>query len=322
LWLRNAPAVHDRDDGTAGLPGASRKTASPAGARQQQTGDIVATLVVASARPRTPLPEQSPAVNEQREEWDLPDDPVDTAAISEDVDRMVNSYSRRQVREAQDRVTSRWPRYADVREQYVRELASTLDLEHFSCDQMIDLAVAFRESFWAQGGDLAAHSYRLAYRARALLEQARQHFPDNLSILDELIETIQSTDLTLRFDPGQKRDVPNEAARQDLQNLRQQQWALVQSQRQAGRALCMQDFVCACDLAYLLQAKNTPASKQVVRWLRDTDDGTWHQYQKLLQEWEDNLDRGYNLAFHIYPLGPGKYRYERRLPSFRGPADR
>jgi hypothetical protein len=221
---------------------------------------------------------------------------------------------------------SQWPSYADVREQYVKELASKPDLEHLSCDEMIDLAVAFRQSFWVQGGDLAAHSYRLAYLARALLEEAHQRFPDNLDILDELIEAIQSTDLILKSDPVEKHDGPNETVRQELQNLRQQQWAIVQSQRQAGRAPRMQDFVCACDLAYLLQARNKPASKQIVRWLRDTDDGTWRQYQELLQRWEEGLDRGVHFGFGIYQtssrLGPERHRYGRRLPSFRGPPDR
>ncbi len=317
LGLRMAPAGYDRDEGAAAPSAPDSQTASPAATYPQQTPGATAALTVASPRPEAPRPEPPSAAEKGLDELGLTD---------EDLAAAMDNYTRRQVREAQDQAMSQWPSYAQVRDQYVTELSSTLDLEHLSCAQMLDLAVAFRQSFWVQGGDLAAHSYRLAYLARALLEQAHQRFPDDLNILDELIETIQSTDLILKFDPVQQRDRPNETVRQELQDLRQQQWALVQSQQQAGRAPCMQDFVCACDLAYLLQPKNAPASKQIVRWLRDADDGTWHQYQRLLQHWEGSLDRGLHFAFTIYQIpprsGPERYRYGRRLPSFRGPTDR
>jgi hypothetical protein len=317
LWLMRAPAEHGPEERATISSGASGNTVSPVAARQRQAGDAAAAPTTAFHQPRTSLPEPRSAAGKGLEGLGLSEDYLDAA---------VNDYARRQVREAQDRIMSQWPGYAEVRDQYVRELSSVLDLEHLSGAKMIELATALRQDFWAQGGDMAVHSYPSAYKARALLEQAHQRFPNNLDILDELIETIQSTDLVLKCDPVEKCDRPNEAVRQELQSLRQQQWALVQSERQAGRAPCMQDFVCGCDLAYLLQARNAPASKQIVRWLREADDGTWRQYEELLQRWEEHLDRGFHFGFGIYRTSdrPGRdqHRYGRRLPSFRGPTDR
>ena len=86
-----------------------------------------------------------------------------------------------------------------------------------------------------------------------------------------------------------------------------------------------EDFVRANDLARLLsKSGDFESAQRVVEWLiREADRGGWEYYMLPLTELQQELREGKRYRFKIYtskkPDFPERYRYSRRLPSFKGP---
>ena len=88
-----------------------------------------------------------------------------------------------------------WPSYSAVRDRLYAELAQRLDLENTETAELVDTAVRLREQFWRLGGNLSNDSYQDGYSARILLELAHAREPQNMTIADELVETMQTVEM-------------------------------------------------------------------------------------------------------------------------------
>ncbi len=233
---------------------------------------------------------------------------------------------RDQIRGAQDKVMKTWPDYLDMREQLHRELLVELDLENLSNEQLIESALKLRDQFWKTGGcSSMILSYRHAYMARILLELAHNREPENMTITDELVETIQTTWVRENFDPNSNKYVRNNEAVEDLLELRSGQYAQIKREIEQGRTPTWEDFVRINDQAWLLhRSSDFESAQEAVEWLIEKGaEGGWADYMQPLRTWQNRLKEGkkaYNYNIYTDTSEPEeKFRYGRRLPSFRGP---
>jgi hypothetical protein len=243
------------------------------------------------------------------------------------IDLLINTAAAERIWKTQDEVMATWPDYSQVREQLLKELTAKTNITNLSDEKLIELANNLLGNFWLAGGDLSRTSYRDAYMARILLEYGQQRNPENLSITNELIEAIQAANLIVKFDKETNKTVPNNEVKKTLLGLRARQFKQITSQIDNGRKPAMDDFLCGCDLAFLLQRDKQAEAKEVVKWLRDNaSQGGWTQYGDTLAKFEGSLGKGYKFGFGVYQAPSAKYpdefRYSRRLLSFRGPPQR
>jgi len=222
------------------------------------------------------------------------------------------------IQAAQDEVMSVWPKYTDLRNALRQELDQKLNLESCSVDDLVGLGILLREKYWDAGGDLSPTGYRYGYMARVLLELAHAQEPNDLTIGDELVETIMSVE-TMRV---------GEDFWPVLRELRAVQFRRTCAEVEHGRQPAWVDFARGCDLTYLWSNRRGAAEGvHVVDWLIEhAQTGGWTAYLDLLEQIRSQLAQGRGLGYNIYtPAGstyPEEFRYGGRLPSFRGPAKR
>ncbi|MCX5635390.1 MAG: hypothetical protein NTW55_06105 [Planctomycetota bacterium] len=243
------------------------------------------------------------------------------------IDLLINSAAAERIWKTQDEVMATWPDYSQVREQLLKELTAKTDITNLSDEKLVELAHNLLGNFWLAGGDLSRTAYRDAYMARILLEYGHQRNPDNLTITNELIEAIQAANLIVKLDKETNKTVPNGEIKKTLLDLRARQFEQIISQINSGRNPTMNDFLCGCDLAFLLQRNNTAAAKEVIQWLRDNASiGGWGRYSETMANFKNSLDKKYKFGFQVYLVPsnkyPDEYRYSRRLPTFLGPQQR
>ncbi len=259
----------------------------------------------------------------------LPDEPTTAdlelpeAFTPYQIDREITRNEMMKVWQAQDKVMSTWPPYSQLSQQLHEQLAAKPDLQNASDEELIQRALSFRDKFWKEGGCLSETSYRDAYLARAILEYAHQRNPRNQMIIDELVETIQSATIMRRIDSDA--GVAGDEYLDAILNLRLEQFGLIKAQMEGGYLPAWEDFVRATDLAILFgESENFDAARDVVEWLiQQADTGGWTTYLKPLERMQHNLSQRTSCMFSIYtPLTSGfsdRFRYARRLPSFKGP---
>jgi hypothetical protein len=277
----------------------------------------------------------------------LPDPSID----EKKVDLLLARLSNEQFWKAEDKVAQSWPRLDDLREQLVRELQATFNLEKMTAPEFGQHAIALREKFWQSGGRMSPDSFTDLYLARVLLELGRQRFPEDLTLTDELVEAIQSGWPYLTYNssprvggvllgkdgkplaPGTYMEF-DLATMDDLLQLREQQFGLMQRQFQEGRQPEFQDFLRLCDLGFLYRyipgpqrEANRVQAGQIAKWLLDNaDHGGWAYYRSNLERLQESWASGKGYAFSIFVPGnqkgehPGQYA--RRFPSFRGAQSR
>jgi len=243
------------------------------------------------------------------------------------IDLLINTAAAERIWKTQDEVMADWPDYSQVREQLLKELTAKTDITNLSDEKLIELADNLLENFWLAGGDLSRTSYRDAYMARILLEYGHQRNPDNLTITNALIEAIQAANPIVKLDKETNKTVPNSEIKKTLLDLRAKQFEQIISQINGGRNPAMDDFLCGCDLAFLLQRNNTAAAKEVIKWLQDNASiGGWGRYSDTMANFKNSLDKKYKFGFQVYQVPsnkyPDEYRYSRRLPAFLGPQQR
>ena len=243
------------------------------------------------------------------------------------IDLLINTAAAERIWKTQDEVMADWPDYSQVREQLLKELTAKTDITNLSDEKLIYLADNLLENFWLAGGDLSRTSYRDAYMARILLEYGHQRNPDNLTITNALIEAIQAANPIVKLDKETNKTVPNSEIKKTLLDLRAKQFEQIISQINGGRNPAMDDFLCGCDLAFLLQRNNTAAAKEVIKWLQDNASiGGWGRYSDTMANFKNSLDKKYKFGFQVYQVPsnkyPDEYRYSRRLPAFLGPQQR
>ncbi|KPL13161.1 hypothetical protein AMJ85_00020 [candidate division BRC1 bacterium SM23_51] len=228
---------------------------------------------------------------------------------------------------AQDRIVSTWPAYSDVEQQLYEELQAKLDIENLSSKQLVATAVALREMFWEKGGRLSQTSYPYGYAARIILETAHDKNPEDLTITDELVETMQTIELFWSFQPDSDERIRNMELRTRLKWIRGEQFEQIKQELETGRELTWEDFVRVNDLAILCGwAKDFEQGLVVVAWLIEYAElGGWTVYLRPLGNMQNQFGKGEKFNYNILTATgtnfPEEYRYH-GLPSFKGPRKR
>lgn len=232
-----------------------------------------------------------------------------------------------EVWKVQDRIVSTWPAYSEVEQRLYQELQAKLDIENLSSEQLMATAVALREKFWDKGGRLSQTSYPYGYAARILLEIADDINPENMTVTDELVETMQTIELFWSFKPDSDERIKNMELRTRLKRIRGEQFEQIKQELETGRELKWQDFFRVNDLAILCGwTKDFEQGLNIVVWLIEhAEPGGWTAYLQPLGNMQNNFSKGekfnYNILLATGTEFPEGYRYH-GLPSFKGPRKR
>ena len=236
-----------------------------------------------------------------------------------------------QVRTKQDEVMLSWPPYEEVYEELKRELMSVPGLEKGEVDALRKMAVALLDQYWASGGDLSTDSYTYVYKARLLLEIAHARKPQDMTIVDELVEAISAGSFICTDRGDHAEAVQNQQPIGALLKLRLAQYQQATEEVAKGREPTFQDFMCACDTAFLLtraDGHQPQEASEVFGWLRqEAVRGHWTWYIPHFAKCQADAAKGdgpvnFNVwlvpATQEYPVE--MYRFGRRVPSFRSEA--
>jgi hypothetical protein len=250
--------------------------------------------------------------------------------LAKEATRSLVGLAIRQTQEAQDEVMSRWPRYQDVREELAKEIAENNRVQGMQVQELLAEVVYHREAFWREGGNLSPDAWKAGYRARLLAEIALERAPNDGAIIDELVETLQSVTPLFRYEKATHQTVVNQELKQQIEDLRQGQFSRAMDEIANGRQPDFADFTRAADLLQMVQAPapDNQRAKQILACMKDMcEKRGWPKFAAKLRPVEATIDsRGNGYAFNISlptnskPLN--EHGYGRRLPSFRGPAER
>jgi len=173
-----------------------------------------------------------------------------------------------QVYKEQDKIMATWPDYLDVRDKLHKELLAGINLDALSSDELVDIALNLRNKFWQAGGNLSTVSYKDVYKARILLEIAHKRNPGNVSVIDELVETIQSAEVAWKYKENSKKKLANLTYQTILPELRSLQFSQIKKNVEEGHRLTWDDFVRSYELALLWgRADKSKPAQEVVAWL-------------------------------------------------------
>ncbi len=280
--------------------------------------------------PSEPEPEESFAAEEENQEVNLPDlGDLNLLGLDDDEpDVIVPLAGMNEIWRAQDEIVSTWPGYSDLVEPLYEELVLKLNIDGLTDEQLLVTAVALREKFWEAGGCLSKTSYPYGYAARLLLESAHIGNPEDMTVTDELVETIQSVELAWKYEADSDEKIRYIALRDTLMELRMAQFEQIKRELGEGRAPTWEDFVRVNDLAILFgTARDFESAQDAVGWLiREAERGEWSAYMEPLEMMQTNFSEGrgfnYNISVARKVDFPEEFRYGRRLPSFKGPKKR
>lgn len=228
---------------------------------------------------------------------------------------------------AQCKNMSTWPTYTDVKQELKEELQTKLNIANLSNEQLVANALAFRERFWDEGGRLSPTSYPYGYAAQILLEMAYEENPKDLTVTDELVETIQTVVFLFSFKPDSDELTGNKEFNSPLKEIRKEQFEQIKQEFEAGRELTWEDFVRVNDFAILCaRTRDFEQGLNISTWLIEhAKQGVWTAYLDPLKKMRDNFSKGDGFNYNIYiargTTFPEEYRYT-GLPSFKGPKKR
>jgi len=280
--------------------------------------------------PSEPKPEEISVTKEKSQELVLPDlGDLNLLGLDDsEPDAIVPLVGMKEIWRAQDEIVSTWPDYSDLTDSLYEELVLKLNIDGLTDEQLLVTAVALREKFWEAGGCLSKISYPYGYAARLLLESAHITNPEDMTVTDELVETIQSVELALKIEADSDERNRSIALRDTLMELRIAQFEQIKRELEEGRAPSWEDFVRVNDLAILLgRAGDFESAQKAAEWLiKKAKRGGWLAYMEPLEKMQTNYNEGkgfnYNISVARKVDFPEEFRYGRRLPSFRGPKKR
>ena len=209
-----------------------------------------------------------------------------------------------------------------------QELLDKLDIEQLSVEELVATGIALRKKFWALGGCLSQVSYPYGYASRIILERAHEQAPDNMAIVDELVESICSYELVWQHQENGAERIKNSCYPGVLTELRSKQFDRIRTEVAQGRMPTWKDFLQVYDLAILFSsAKDYKSALETAVWLiSQAHKAGWIAYLDELKDMENRFASGQGYYSNIYLPGlnafPEEYRYGRRLPSFQGPDQR
>ncbi len=222
--------------------------------------------------------------------------PIDLPPAVEDeqIEHLVLQAQCKQTWKQQDQIMGTWPSYAEARGDLESLLADRVDC-NAPTEELLRAARQLRESFWQAGGDQSKTAYRYAYMARILLERAYGRDAQNLAVVNELVETIQSAHPLAVFSrrDGTERLVRNKEVEQTLLTLRSRQFEQIKTSVRRGSCPTWDDFVCAADLSILLNGRDNEVAQEVVEWqLAEAARGGWTGYVPFLDTFLSVLKEG------------------------------
>lgn len=280
--------------------------------------------------PSEPKQEEISVTKEKDQELNLPDlTDLNLLGLEDEQPQVIVPLAgMEEIWRAQDEIISTWPDYSDLTEQLYEELLLKLKIDGLTDEQLMVTAVALREKFWAAGGCLSKISYPYGYAARLLLESAHLANPEDMTVTDELVETILSVEPVWKCQADSDERVRNIALRDKLIELRGAQFEQIKRELEEGRTPIWEDFVRVNDLASLLGiAGDFESAQDVAEWLiREAERGGWSAYLEPLGNMRTNFNEGKRFGYNISVARkvdfPEAFRYGRRLPSFKGPQKR
>jgi len=234
-----------------------------------------------------------------------------------------------EVWKAQDEVMRQWPAYAQVRDKLYDELIASLNIEALSPTELVTAGIALRERFWESGACLSATSYPYGYASRIVMDMAHEKVPDDMAVIDQLVESIITTEQYWRHSSDSKEKPRNPVYAGQLSELRLAQFEQIKAKVRQGLLPTWRDFVRIYDLLILVNTarKDYGLALDAVHWLIDRVElGGWMRYLDNLKWMEERFiqDRSCNSGLFLNGLGafPEENRYGRRPPSFQGPQSR
>lgn len=254
----------------------------------------------------------------------LVEDQIPSVVDQQQALSLAASSAAMQVWQEQDAVVQSWPKFEDAREDIEKNVAAEFNLDQLSVEELQAAAAQLRETFWRQEGSLAPQGYVPAYEARVLLETAHAREPQNLSVSDDLVETILTSHPMDQYNPDTKTRDPNPNVVNVLNNLRSEGYAQTRQEVEQGRAFTWADFARTSDFASLFSALDPPKASDAFEWaLAQAGARIKDEYRDYFIGVLGLLRAGGGVNFGIYDVNGGSfphdYIYCRRLPSFRGP---
>ncbi len=243
-------------------------------------------------------------------------------------DREVNGILMRAMRiriwTFQDSIRKTWPLYDQQKQGIIEEWSVEVDIADATAEDTLKSAQALQAQFWQAGGGYSRNSYLHIYNARSLLELARDRWPTNLSITDELVQAILSAQPRKLYAVDTDTLVIDEQLDGLILQIRSEQFTVLTVEIEQGRDPTLSDFIRVFELAVLQSRYEPENAKHSVEWLQQkASDGGWTGYNAILKKFHKSVCLGKEYSYNIYTeakaVYPGDYRYMRRLPSFRWP---
>jgi hypothetical protein len=237
----------------------------------------------------------------------------------DEISRLLWKGNKKEIWKAQDAIMRTWPDYSKICVELIKQIAFN---DNTPVQELVEKAITSRAKFWEAGGGLSSDSYQHVYKARILLELAHEREPQNLTITDELVETIQAAYPLFFFNEQANKKIRRDEIDKILLGLRSSQFEQIRKEVQQGRNPSKHDFIRAVELAIILSIYDVAKAKETVDWLQhEAIRGGWNRYYTRLEEFQGYLDQGEPFCFAIYRFNNNSppVRYQRRYPSFRGP---
>ena len=256
-------------------------------------------------------------------------DPIDfltlpCAVTDKQINELMLEIEAKSIWRAQDKNIYNRPRFSKIRQELLSELTLEIDIDNATAQELATYAIGLRQKFWQAGGLLSEDSYTYAYKARLLLELAKHREPENLNIVDELVETIQAAWPAVTFDESTNQKTRNHDISKAILALRSSQFDKIKKDTLKNRDPDINDFIRAVDLGVIYSLYDNKKAKEVVKWLQlNAEKGDWTEYQPQLVNFADSLNKGNSYYCQLYiakkKSEKQSFRFSRRLPSFLGP---
>lgn len=226
----------------------------------------------------------------------------------------------------EDQALRRIPKFDDVREVARKTASEAVAAESIGwqqTDKILELAQARLDAFWDAGSLASPEAYEHGYVARAILEIALEHNPENFRLLDLLRESINST-MPVRFADYKR----NHDAIEALWTIVEQQRALIDSGKVPPSPMA---FDAIYDWIQLVVLRSGSPQDSVPGWkwlLENAEAGGWGSISDVCRRGLEAARQGrkYSAMIYIYPQTDAqpdevirvKAMHGRRLASLKG----
>ena len=247
------------------------------------------------------------------------------ALFHNDIDTEIASALAQGYWHREDNIARQWPRYQEVRDELLKDV--TVSEYEESPQEAVRKAKELLHRFWQTGGRSSPEGWRLAYKARLLLERVAVRAPQDDAVLDLLVETIQSAEPIYWYATGNGTMELSQATITTLLDVRRDQCQRMKA-RLDQEPGSWENFTRAADLVCLLSMTGSPSDQaaaldevQVMRQIVAYNN--WNNCDALLAWLPSQIRAGTNVHFNIYMNkqegDTETWDGDRRTPAFVGP---